>query len=76
MQTWQLGQPALCCACIAGSTVFTAKLNKQIPVILVDPAIIYPFVKKAYKQGERVNTSVNITQNDRVALFVCEITEN
>ena len=33
-------------------------------VIAVQPAIIYSFVKRVRKQGERVNTSVKTMQND------------
>ena len=47
-----------------------------IAVIIVEPAIIYSFVKEVCERGETVNTSVKTMQNDPFVSLVCQSTEN
>ena len=47
-----------------------------IAVIAVEPVVIYPFVKNAHGRGQRLNSSVNTTQNDPIVSFLCQTAAN
>ena len=51
-------------------------MSPPTAVIAVEPAIIYSFVNKACRRGERVDTSVNTIQIAPLALFLCKTAEN
>ena len=47
-----------------------------IVVIVVEPVIIYSFVKDVCDRGERVKTLIKTKQDDLFALFVCQTADN